>query len=268
MSNDVTRRDLLRRGAAATGAATVGIAGFSGTAAATLDCPRTIGNWKNHEEWPRDRIRLHRGDERLDVEAAKEILSRPPRGDKALIVARQIIAAQLNLAGLNAAEPPACTEAVSAVQGPGSAMERAISWLDCSDGTCADGWDYVSDAETHEPVRSWDVNAGFGSWDGEPLKDRLDAFNNGRICDGCGGRESGEDTGGDDRGRERDRDAGRGSGNGSARGSGGTDDGGDEKGSQGGRGNGRGRGNGGGRANGNGRGRGRGRDGKGRGNRR
>ena len=262
MSNHLTRRDALRRGAAATGAATVGVAGFSGTAAATLDCPRTIGYWKNQPDvarQSRSRLRVARGSDPIPVDEALSILETPPRRDKALIAAKQIVAAILNKGAILYGDGRICEDTAEAIDR--GALREAINWLGCVDEETG-GWGYLDDPERYDPVRSWTNACGV---DGEALKDRLDAFNDGRLCDGCGGDRGG--AGGDDERHEN--------GNGGERGDGGGEEGnGHGTGSGGGRGSGNdrdrgnGRGNGGDRGNGrdDSSGRGRGGDSEGRGN--
>ncbi|NHN49727.1 hypothetical protein G9464_19335 [Halostella sp. JP-L12] len=208
MTNDLTRRDVLRRGAAATGAATVGVAGFSGTAAATLDCPRTIGYWKNHPgvaEQVRSQILVARGSKAIDVDEALSILNTPPRGDKALIMAKQVIAAVLSKGAILYEDGAVCKEAASDIDE--GTLDKAINWLGCVESE-TEGWGYLDDPENYDPVRTWTNDCG----DGEPLKDRLGAFNNGRLCDGCGGSDGGD---GGDQNRENESGGGRGRGRGS-----------------------------------------------------
>lgn len=230
MSNDLTRRDVLRRGAAATGVATVGVAGFSGTAAATLDCPRTMGYWKNHPEaarQSRSHLTVARGSDPIAVDEALSILETPPRGDKALIAARQIVAAILNKGAILVdGTGGVCGETAATVRD--ETLRDAIDWLGCVDES-APGWGYLDDPESYDPVRSWGPACGF---DGEALKDRLDAFNNGRLCDGCGddgdrgggggepGHGNGSGDGSDEHSSARGKGNGRGHGGDRGRGNG------------------------------------------------
>lgn len=159
------RRELLKRGALATGAATVGVAGFAGTSLAGCDavsCPRTQGYWKNHWPWSKDWFDLGYGT--VSDDTALDILNQPPKGDKCVIMEKQLIAALLNVyEGTHREEfDVSCVNA-----GDPSTIERAQSWLAENCG---------GDSEVK------------GRWpgDGEAIKDRLDAFNNGRLCpEGC-----------------------------------------------------------------------------------
>lgn len=60
-------------------------------------CPRSQGYWKNHgEAWPVDELVL--GAETYDRTALLDLLRTPVRGDASLILAKQLIAAKLNVA--------------------------------------------------------------------------------------------------------------------------------------------------------------------------
>lgn len=106
--------------------------------------PHTIGYWMNHPEvWPVTTMVICGNS--LNQTELISILKTPPRGDVTLIMARQLIAARLNVAGGNS-----CPLTVD-----------AESWL-CSHGG---------------------IGASRKKWDGgEPLKDALDQFNNGGAC--------------------------------------------------------------------------------------
>lgn len=155
------RRTLLRRGARSALAVGVGTVAFAGTAAATT-CPRTPGFWKNHPgAWPVDGLRL--GGVDYSTAELLAILDASPAGDKSVILARHVIAYRLNLWELN----PTCDLAEEA-------NATATEWLGLA-GPLLDGDD---------------VGAGVHTWvldgvDGEPAKDALDAFNNGRTDLGC-----------------------------------------------------------------------------------
>lgn len=57
----------------------------------------TIGYWKNHpDEWPLTEMLL--GAVLFDADEAMDVLWQPPRGDKTIILAKQLIAAKLNVA--------------------------------------------------------------------------------------------------------------------------------------------------------------------------
>lgn len=186
------RRALLRRGARSALAVGVGTAMFTGTAAATT-CPRTPGFWKNHPgAWPVDG--LHLGGVAYSEESLLAILDASPAGDTSVVMARHVIAYRLNAWELN----PTCDLAEEA-------NATADEWLGLA-GPLLDGDD---------------VGAGVHTWvldgvDGEPAKDALDAFNNGRTDLGCaepctpwepddGDGESGDDGGDGDDGANDDR---------------------------------------------------------------
>lgn len=60
-------------------------------------CPRGQGYWKNHADaWPVDSLVL--GDTTFTKAQAIDVLRTPPQGDARLILAKQLIAAKLNLA--------------------------------------------------------------------------------------------------------------------------------------------------------------------------
>ena len=106
-------------------------------------------------------------------------------------------------------------------------LRNAITWLGCVDEYAA-GWGYLDAPESHDPVRSWDDARGY---DGEALKDRLDAFDDGLFCDWCGGKAveteggradspgRGNGRGRGNAGRQEGR-SGRGNGNGFGKGGG------------------------------------------------
>ena len=74
-------------------------------------CPRSQGYWKNHlSEWPIDSITL--GDESYTKEEARAIMKTPTRGDASIILARQLIAAKLNVE--NGANPAPAEETIDA----------------------------------------------------------------------------------------------------------------------------------------------------------
>lgn len=167
----LSRRDLLRKGAVGTGAATVGIAAFSGTSVAGCTskhrCARTPGFWKNHKEMWHGYEFLYLEYFTTEFEVRRrhnyfsewhgrpsvwEILHTKPKGDKSIIMAHHLIAALLNKkAGVE-------WECVKPT------IDKARKWL------------------THHPIGSDQRH-----WDGgEEIKDRLDAYNNGYLC-ACGG---------------------------------------------------------------------------------
>lgn len=154
---EASRRELIRKGAVATGASAVGLTGLTGTSlAGCMDhdiCPRSPGYWKHH--WPGDETITIAGCT-LDRSEAQAILNTPKRGNKCLIVLFQLIAARVNLA----AGAPSCPELETALSG----AEAFVRDNDCLDGDCDVG-------ETR-------------SWNGaEEYKDTLDAYNNDRLCE-------------------------------------------------------------------------------------
>ena len=106
--------------------------------------PLTIGYWKNHpENWPV--LSLTICSNSLTQAELISVLKTQPKGDKTIIMAQQLIAAQLNVANGNVC--PLTT--------------NAEAWL-CSHGG---------------------IGANRQAWDGgEPLKNALDQFNNGGPC--------------------------------------------------------------------------------------
>lgn len=196
MSEDLTRRAVLRRGAAATGAVTTGVFGLSGTAAASLDCPRTADEWQDHRRdfhRTREGFRLDRSGESYDADVAWEILEASHDGDTNLMLAKEIIAAQANIASIHSARSETCSEAVEEI---GAVMEAGITWLDCSGGSCEDGWAYLADPDDYVYTLSWSDSRGV---DGETIREELRAFNRGLHCDECGhGRRTGDENSADD----------------------------------------------------------------------
>lgn len=208
----MTRRGVLRRGAFAAGAVTVGVAGFSGTAVASF-CPRTPGYWANHD-W----CEVTMGSEysvgecvfgsELDPTAPCEagaavddicesgtktfvglektmrewqaFLTGRTRGDKAYIMAKHVVATRLNFWRRPGGErDTSCIDQDLDLSAYGlgtmslnEVQRRASQWLAASD------WP--------DPVRSWWVDVDGTATDGEPLKNVLDDFNNGRLdLDDC-----------------------------------------------------------------------------------
>lgn len=156
-SNEPSRRELLRKGAAVTGASAIGLASVPGTSlAGCMDhdiCPRSPGYWKHN--WPGNATITIAGCT-LDRAEAQDILNTPKRGNKCLITLFQLIAAKVNLA----AGAPSCPELETALSG----AEAFVRENDCLDGNCDVG-------ETR-------------SWNGaERYKDALDAYNNDRLCE-------------------------------------------------------------------------------------
>lgn len=106
--------------------------------------PHTIGFWKNHPEvWPVTSMVICGNS--LNQSELISILDTSPRGDVTIIMARQLIAAKLGVAGGNACP----------------LTSNAEAWL-CSHGG---------------------IGASRKKWDGgEELKSALDQFNNGGAC--------------------------------------------------------------------------------------
>lgn len=218
----ISRRSVLQRGAIAGGMLAVGVTGFSGTALAS-DCPRTPGFWANHD-WcdvlvdpndpdsasiaeavgiddgtdpcpdPGAELCLTFEDTGEDVTQAvcktmKEwqmFLVANTRGDKAMKMAQTLLATNLNFS-LRPSDDGTCVDRSVDFSSFGleetttvrDVRQRAEAWLEAS------GWDDTS-------VRRWTVNVDGTDVDGEPLKNVLDAFNNGEIetldCD-CAGTD-------------------------------------------------------------------------------
>ncbi|WP_135819601.1 hypothetical protein [Halostella litorea] len=188
MTEEVTRRTVLRRGVAASGGLAVGIAGATGTAAATLDCPRPFQYWKNHPAKfgdTRTHFRLDRSGARYDRETTYAVLRDPPGADKALQLARQVVVAQANVAAIRVGEGGACEEAATEIK---PRIGDALTWLARSDDASDDRWAYVAAPDDYTLTWTWEDARGV---DGEPIRDDLRAFNRGETCDHCGG--SGED---------------------------------------------------------------------------
>ena len=158
------RRNLLKKGTAGACSTAIGVTAFSGTSLAgcTGDhaCARTPGFWKNHTDMWHGKRHLHLGtaNDRSDRynyfssfegdPSVLEILEMPPKGDKSIIMARHLIATLLNM---RAGTDSSCiTETI----------QNAKEWLD--------------DHSVGSDTRQWDG--------GESIKDRLDAYNNGRLC--------------------------------------------------------------------------------------
>jgi hypothetical protein len=114
--------------------------------AQTAGCTLTQGFWKNHPgAWSVTGLVL--GGVAYDQDGLITILSIPPRGDATYILAKQLIAAELNL--LNGAD--------------GSSIGQVI--------TAADSWLGLN------PLGSWPTGAA--REEGLQLASQLDAFNNG-----------------------------------------------------------------------------------------
>jgi hypothetical protein len=118
----------------------------------------TIGYWKNHpSEWPVGcDLTLPGSDSNADV-FAMNILDAPVKGDKTVILAKQVIGAMLNVCAGNAT---ACTvEGIS--YDINQTIDSSITWLN-----------------TYGPVFSKQKN-----WNGGDIhQEILDDYNNGKLC--------------------------------------------------------------------------------------
>ncbi len=187
----VSRRTLLRSGAAAAGGAAL----LPGVASAH-ECPRSPGFWAHHE-WP-DTVPdpFEIGGVTMSVEEWQSFLLAPSKGDKAHIVAKHLVATVLNFqfrGALPEGDPGCVDEPLSEFGGRTVRQIRlaAERWLD------------ASSFDSPEPQRSWLA----GGVDGEPLKDALDAFNNNRLgldCDCDDKRDDGKDDKKHDDGKDGD----------------------------------------------------------------
>lgn len=142
-------------------------------------CPSSQGYWR-HNFWPVDSMAL--GEHEYDEYMLRTLLSWPPRGDHSLILASQLIAAELNVAAGHDANVSVAENFTAA---------QAIAWAH----------DVVGDNELPAKVRG---NAG-QEW--TAAADVLDAFNNGAFTPGCFEEEEpedDEDPESDDEGREGD----------------------------------------------------------------
>lgn len=203
------RRTVLRRSAFATAAATIGVGGFAGTALAS-DCPRTPGFWANHDwcevdiapdseeftsvaevlgiydgagECPDSEYCLR--DNSGDVIKCKlmadwqEFLVQNTRGDKAIKMAQTLLATILNFQ-LRPSDDGDCVDLEQDFSEFGQeetttvrdVKQRAEEWLSASS--------FCESKQKH-----WTVNVDGEDVDGEPLKNVLDAFNNGNVDGDC-----------------------------------------------------------------------------------
>jgi uncharacterized repeat protein (TIGR01451 family) len=113
---------------------------------------RTQGYWKNHPQaWPVDEITI--GGVLYTKDQAIEIMGTPDKGDKTYSMFRQLVAAMLNV--MSGTDPTCITDTIDA----------ANLWM----------------AEYGPPGSG--VRGNSQAWrEGRPLKDRLDAYNNGLLC--------------------------------------------------------------------------------------
>ena len=110
------------------------------------------GFWKNHpSDWPVNNLVL--GSIVYTQAELITILKSKPKGDKSIVMAKQLIAAKLNVAG---GSDPSCIAAT---------IDAADAWLD---------------ANAPGGIPSGDKN-----WNGgEDIKEDLDLYNNGELCAG------------------------------------------------------------------------------------
>lgn len=191
MTNGITRRDALRGIGVGAGALVFGTAVTP--AAASRMCPKTVGYWKNHtEEWVDDfgnpLKEMSVGNDSypsLPEFADKnevtvlDILTEPPRGDKSLIMAHQRIAAQLNYWATY--KCPESHRAYAEASAWLMALDRPIVDKKGKIGAKQRKWDvYVPETVIDTSVIDETVEAGTY---GEEVKDTLEAFNTGTLCD-------------------------------------------------------------------------------------
>lgn len=207
----LSRREVLRLTSGTT--AFVGLAGVSGLATGQRSkCPKSLGYWKTHpDQWPQTSAEgsalwfCSRWHTKADL---IELLERPPKGNTALLLVKQLIAAKLNTWNgasscitLSDRTWPVLDECAVATEG--NSVDNYRLELVCS----AQRWLEASGFCENKKVGSWTVSVdqddGSVSIDGEALKDALDAYNNGEFCDGCDGGEQ-KDRQGDEKDGHRD----------------------------------------------------------------
>jgi hypothetical protein len=90
-------------------------------------CTLTQGYWKNHEEsWPVASLTL--GSRVYSAAALDALLETPPRGDASIILARQLIAAKLNVAsGATSTAAIAAADVWLTANAPGHALPYGTS---------------------------------------------------------------------------------------------------------------------------------------------
>lgn len=208
----LSRRTVLRRGAIATGVATLGVGGLSGSALAS-DCPRTPGFWANHdwcavdtnpdddEPVPGDSVAASigiyggegdcpdQGSEYCLVGVCKTMsewqafLVQNTNGDKGAIMAKTLLATSLNFQRRPSSDPDCVDNSTDFSE---FGLEETTTIRDVK--RRAEDWLQASAFPDGQKQKQWTVKG----MDGEPLKNVLDAFNNGNIdgldCD-CTGDE-------------------------------------------------------------------------------
>lgn len=194
---DLSRRRVLKRTALATGVAAVGVGGFSGTAVAS-DCPRTPGFWGTHdwctvdtnpsddEPVPEDSVAEAigldcpdpTGEYCLDgtgvcmtMDEWMDLLLANTRGDKSHIMAKHLLATTLNF-WRRPIDDPSCTD--REVDFSAYGLDQTTTIIDVR-GQAADWLAATSFPDGQQ--RHWMADGV----DGEPLKNVLDAFNNGTL---------------------------------------------------------------------------------------
>jgi hypothetical protein len=114
----------------------------------------TPGYWMNHvENWPVDEIAV--GGTKYSKDEAASTMRLPVRGDMSLLMYMHLVAAQLNVAA--GAESSCVTDSIAA----------ADAWMETNGPT-------GSNVGAGGPNSPWRV--------GEPIKNSLDEYNNGRLC--------------------------------------------------------------------------------------
>lgn len=146
----VTLENATFNGSFATAFSSTGAKGAIGPIPAPQPSPgtATLGYWKNHPNaWPL--LNLTVGGVNYTQAQALSILKTPPRGDKTISMAQQLIPAKLNVALGNVSS---CID---------DTIVAADNWLALHGG----------------------IGSGQRSWDGGDIyHDNLDAYNNGELC--------------------------------------------------------------------------------------
>ena len=144
------------------------------------DCVYGQGYWKNHSDtWPAESLVI--ADERYNQEELLALFSSPTHGDKSLILARQYVAALLNVA--NGASAAAMASEVLA------ASEQWMTVCKDEDGRLPYGISQKrrDDSETYSCSKSAKHLAGL-----------LDLYNGGKLGTPPCGRKDGDDDDSDD----------------------------------------------------------------------
>lgn len=131
----------------------------------------TIGYWKNHPgAWPVSTLRL--GGSRASKQEALEILHTSPRGDESIILLHQLIAAKLNVAAGNEDH---CID---------DTIEDADEWLEDHGSDALPSYRVAVDygRKGHGDRRGGGRHGHDPDEEAEELAERLDDYNNGRLC--------------------------------------------------------------------------------------